>query len=142
MRFAVDGNPAIGLTLLIEGNEPPKNRTNRIMNKVKIAARYSNLTEAVAATGMDLSYNESHARQKIRWMETDRSLKLVSIFSDEMNQIWYIINSVSENLNLLHKFEPFFSCIHNRPVLSVMPINSRVWSQTSRALRASRMLEC
>jgi hypothetical protein len=91
-------------------------------NTIKIAARYSNLTEAVAATAMDLSYNERDARQTIRYMETDRSLKLVSIFSDEMNQIWYIINSVSENLNLLHKFEPFFSCIHNGPFNVMMPM--------------------
>jgi hypothetical protein len=90
-------------------------------NTIKIAARYSNLTEAVAATGMDLSYNERDARQTIRYMETDRSLKLVSIFSDDMNQIWYVINSVRENLNLLHKFQPFFSCIHNGPFHVMMP---------------------
>ena len=90
-------------------------------NTIKIAARYSNLTEAVAATGMDLSYNERDARQTIRYMETDRSLKLVSIFSDEMNQIWYVINSVRENLNLLHKFQPFFGCIHNGPFNVMMP---------------------
>jgi len=90
-------------------------------NTIKIAARYSNLTEAVAATGMDLSYNERDARQTIRYMETDRSLKLVSIFSDDMNQIWYVINSVRENLNLLHKFQPFFSCIHNGPFNVMMP---------------------
>ena len=91
-------------------------------NTIKIAARYSNLTEAVAATGMDLSYNERDARQTIRYMETDRSLKLVSIFSDEMNQIWYVINSVRENLNLLHKFQPFFSCTHNGPFNVMMPM--------------------
>ena len=91
-------------------------------NTIKIAARYSNLTEAVAATGMDLSYNERSARQTIREIESDRSLKLVSIFSDEMKQIWFIINSVRENLNLLHKFEPFFSCTHDRPFNVMMPM--------------------
>ena len=90
-------------------------------NTIKIAARYSNLTEAVAATGMDLSYNERDARQTIRWMEIDRRLKLVAIFSDEMNQIWYIINSVSENLNLLHKFQPFFSSLSDCPFSVMMP---------------------
>lgn len=91
-------------------------------NTIKIAARYSNLTEAVASTGMDLGYNESHARQEIRYMETDRSLKLVAVFADESNQIWYVINSVRENLNLLHKFEPFFSCIHNGPFNVMVPM--------------------
>ena len=91
-------------------------------NIIKIAARFNNLTAAVAATGMDLSYNEADARQTIRWMENDRSLKLVSVFADDSNQIWYVINSVRENLNLLHKFEPFFSCIHNGPFNVMMPM--------------------
>jgi hypothetical protein len=93
------------------------------MNKVKIAARYSNLTAAVAATGMDLSYNERSARKDIRTIETNRSLKLISVFSDDMNQIWYVINSTRENLNLLHKFEPFFGCTHNGPLNVMMPMN-------------------
>lgn len=91
-------------------------------NTIKIAARFSTLTAAVAATGMDLSYNEADARQTIRDMESDRSLKLVAVFADESNQIWYVINSVRENLNLLHKFEPFFSCIHNGPFNVMVPM--------------------
>jgi hypothetical protein len=90
-------------------------------NTIKIAAHFSTITAAVAATGMDLSYNEAYARQTIRRMESDRSLKLTAIFSDDANQIWYVINSVRENLNLLHKFEPFFSCIHNGPFNVMMP---------------------
>lgn len=91
-------------------------------NTIKIAARYSNLTEAVEAAKIDLSYNERSALQTIRDIESDRSLKLVSIFSDDLNQIWYIVNSVRENLNLLNKFEPFFSCTHNRPFNVMMPM--------------------
>ena len=91
------------------------------MNKVKIAARFSNLTAAVAATGMDLSYNEADARQTIRRMENDKSLKLVSVFSDDSNQIWYVIKSVRENLDLLHKFQPFFSCMHDGPFNVMVP---------------------
>ena len=90
-------------------------------NTIKIAAHFSTLTAAVAATGMDLSYNEADARQTIRRMESDRSLKLTAIFSDDANQIWYVINSTRENLNLLHKFHPFFSCIHNGPFHIMMP---------------------
>lgn len=93
------------------------------MNNIKIAARYSNLTAAVAATGMDLSYNEADARQTIRYMESDRRLKLVAVFADDANQIWYVINSVRENLNLLHKFEPFFSCIHDGKFNVMLPMN-------------------
>lgn len=90
-------------------------------NTIKIAAHFSTLTAAVAATGMDLSYNEADARQTIRRMESDQSLKLTAIFSDDANQIWYVINSTRENLKLLHKFEPFFSCIHNGPFNVMMP---------------------
>jgi hypothetical protein len=91
------------------------------MNTIKIATQFSSLTAAVAATGMDLSYNEADARQTIRWMESDRSLKLAAVFSDDTNQIWYVITSVKENLNLLHKFQPFFSCIHDGPFTVMMP---------------------
>lgn len=90
-------------------------------NTIKIAARYSTLTAAVAATGMDLSYNEADARQTIRWTEADRRLKLVAVFADDTNQIWYVVNSVRENLNLLHKFEPFFSCMHDGPFNIMIP---------------------
>ncbi len=90
-------------------------------NTIKIAAHFSTLTAAVAATGMDLSYNEADARQTIRWMESNRTLKLTAIFSDDANQIWYVINSTRENLNLLHKFQPFFSCIHDGPFNVMMP---------------------
>lgn len=90
-------------------------------NTIKIAARFSTLTAAVAATGMDLSYNEADARQTIRWTETDRRLKLVAVFADDTNQIWYVVNSVGENLNLLHKFEPFFSCLSNGPFNVMVP---------------------
>ena len=92
-------------------------------NIIKIATRFSNLTAAVAATGMDLSYNEADARRTIRDMESDRSLKLVAVFADDSNQIWYVINSVRENLNLLHKFEPFFSCISNEPFNVMLPMD-------------------
>jgi hypothetical protein len=91
-------------------------------NTIKIAARYSNLTDAVAATGMDLSYNEAHARQTIRYTERDQQLKLVAVFSDDANQVWYVINSVRENLKLLHKFEPFFSCLSDAPFKVLVPI--------------------
>lgn len=93
----------------------PVNEIHTMSNTIKITTRYSNLTDAVAATGMDLSYNEADARQTIRIMERDQRLKLVAIFSDETNQIWYVINSVGENLNLLHKFYPFGSMMSDSP---------------------------
>jgi hypothetical protein len=93
----------------------PVERKYTMSNTIKINTRYSNLTEAVTATGMDLSYNERDAHQTIRIMERDQRLKLVAIFSDETNQIWYVINSVGENLNLLHKFNPFRSMMSDSP---------------------------
>jgi hypothetical protein len=100
----------------------PVNEINTMSNTIKITTRYSNLTEAVTATGMDLSYNEAHARQTIRYKERDQQLKLVAVFSDDANQVWYVINSVRENLNLLHKFEPFFSCLSDAPFKVLVPI--------------------
>jgi hypothetical protein len=100
----------------------PVERKYTMSNTIKIKSRYSNLTEAVTATGMDLSYNERDAHQTIRIMERDQRLKLVAIFSDETNQIWYVINSTSENLNLLHKFQPFFSCMSDSPFKVLVPM--------------------
>jgi hypothetical protein len=121
MRFAVDDIPAMGFTHHIEGKYAQEKQTESKMKTIKIAAHFSSLTAAVAATGMDLSYNESDARQTIFRRENDQSLKMVAVFADDTNQIWYVINSVRENLNLLHKFEPFFSCIHNGPFHVMMP---------------------
>jgi hypothetical protein len=122
LQFSVAENRALGLTLSIDGNQAARNGTNKMNNTIKISNRYSNLTEAVAATGMDLSYNEADARQTIRIMELDQRLKLVAIFSDETNQIWYVINSVSENLNLLHKFYPFGSMMSDSPFKVLVPM--------------------
>lgn len=88
---------------------------------IKIAKRFENLTDAVADTKMDLSYNEPHARQKMREMTNDTRLKIVEVFADECNEVWYILKVVSENLNILHKFDPFLSCLSDAPFKVFVP---------------------
>lgn len=100
-------------------SKPEQNMSNT--NTIKIAARYSNLADAVEATKMDLSYNERDARQTIKRMTNDKQLKVVQVFSDDCNNVWYIINVVAENLNIVHRFEPFFSCLSDSPFKVFVP---------------------
>lgn len=93
-------------------------------DNINITSRFNNLTEAVASTGLDLSYNEADALQTIRYIERDQRSKLVAVFADETNQIWYIIRTCGENLQIVHKFKPFFSCLSDSPFTGYVPVQN------------------
>ena len=86
------------------------------MNKdITIARRFSNLLEAVTDLGIDISYNERLATSDIKALDASRDLKVTAVFADTNGQLWYILRSVSEGLNLLHKYVPFHSCLSAAP---------------------------
>lgn len=86
------------------------------MNKdITIARRFNNLLEAVTELNIDLSYNKQLALSDIKALDYDRDLTVTAVFADTNGQLWYILRSVRENLNLLHKYVPFHSCISNAP---------------------------
>jgi len=92
------------------------------MNNIKIARRFNNLLEAVTELNVDLSYNREHALRSIKDMSNYRDLALVHVFCDETNQIWYVIKSLREGLMLLHKYEPFHSCVSDAPFQGYVPV--------------------
>lgn len=86
------------------------------MNKdITIARRFSNLLEAVTELNIDLSYNRELAIGDIKAMARYQDMKVTAVFSDTEGQLWYIIRSISEGLNLLHKYTPFHSCLSGSP---------------------------
>lgn len=84
-------------------------------NDITIARRFNNLLEAVTELNIDLSYNRELAIRDIKAKASYRGLKVTAVFSDTDGQLWYIIRSVREGLNILHKYVPFFSCISDAP---------------------------
>lgn len=92
------------------------------MNNIKIARRFNNLLEAVTELNVDLSYNREYALRSIKDLSTYRDLALVHVFCDETSQIWYVIKSLREGLMLLHKYQPFHSCISDAPFQGYVPV--------------------
>lgn len=84
-------------------------------NDITIARRFNTILEAVRELNIDLSYNEPEALRDIKALASYRDLKVTAVFSDTDGQLWYIIRSVREGLNLLHKYVPFHSVLSNAP---------------------------
>ena len=86
------------------------------MNKdITIARRFNTILEGVTELNIDLSYNKEEALRDIKALNSYRDLKVTAVFADTDNQLWYIIRSVREGLNLLHKYVPFHNCLSNAP---------------------------
>jgi hypothetical protein len=83
-------------------------------NDIKISREFNNIEEAVNATSFDISYNPAVAKDAMN-MKPHSGMEVTNVFTDESNQIWYIIKLVGENLNLLHKWYPFSSCLSDSP---------------------------
>lgn len=84
-------------------------------NDITIARRFNTILEAVRELNIDLSYNEAAALRDIKELASYRDLKVTAVFSDTDGQLWYILRSVREGLNLLHKYIPFQNCLSNAP---------------------------
>lgn len=84
---------------------------NTILN---IRSTHETLAEAVAASGMDLSYNPAAARQKIKDIEyyMQDGARVSKAFVMENGDVLYIFNI---DINLLNKFEPFYSVMDDSP---------------------------
>lgn len=84
-------------------------------NDITIARRFNTILEAVRELNIDLSYNEPEALRDIKALASYRDLKVTAVFSDTDGQLWYILRSVREGLDLLHKYVPFHNCLSNAP---------------------------
>jgi len=78
------------------------------MKHTKIASHHQSLAAAVEAAGLDLSYNEEIAKRHIR----DIDLNCRRAFVTEAGEVYYVF---SADIELLHKFSPFVSCLSDSP---------------------------
>ena len=74
----------------------------------QIKSHHTKLADAVAASGMDLSYNPAEAKRTIAATDCHCSQAVVLDNGD----VYYVY---SADIDLLHKFEPFMSCLCDSP---------------------------
>ena len=81
---------------------------------IGIKSTHASLAEAVAASGMDLSYNPAAARQSIKDIEyyMMKGNRVSRAFVTNSGDVLYIF---AADINLLNKFEPFFSIMDDSP---------------------------
>ena len=82
---------------------------------IKIISKHNSLSEAVKASGMDLSYNQRDAESDIKHTEKNGAGRA---FVTEDGVFYYYECDIS----LLNKFEPFIHCISTTP-FSVVWLN-------------------
>jgi len=88
--------------------------TTKTNTAIQIISRHASLGEAVAASGMDLSYNEAEAKRTIanterghRMFGTDCKSGEAFVTSDG---VYFLYRA---DIRLLNKFEPFSACLDN-----------------------------
>ena len=110
------------------------------IENLKIRSVHNTLSEAVEASGIDLSYNESEARRTIRTTERNSSKAFVM----ENGDIYYLFHC---DIKLLNKFEPFVSSITNSPfqVATIkddeIMITHQNWPKTSKVRKHAKNYE-
>ena len=77
-------------------------------NTHKIKSHHTSVADAVAASNIDLSYNPAEAKRTIA--DIDRCCRQAVVL--ENGDIYYVY---SADIDLLHKFEPFVSCLCDTP---------------------------
>lgn len=86
------------------------------MKTLPIVAKFATVTEALAASQMDISYNPEAARQKAR--ETGLPNRHYAMTGPVMQtpdgSIWFTVKCF-DGLVVLNRFEPFMSCMDDSP---------------------------
>jgi hypothetical protein len=77
---------------------------------LNIKSRHATLSEAVKASGMDLSYNPEEAMRKIRGLEIGRGGRVSAVFLMENNDVFFVFDC---DIPIFQKFEPFISVMDN-----------------------------
>lgn len=81
------------------------------MTTYNIVSRHAKLSDAVAAAGIDLSYNEPLARSNLARDDRDPAIKqaLVLEVGGKLS-VWFEYHC---DIKLLNRYEPFISCLHD-----------------------------
>jgi hypothetical protein len=89
----------------------------------KILSRHSKLSEAVAASGMDLSYNKPLALRDLAYADK-KNIK--AAYVTECNGEKNVHYEFICDIKILNKYEPFHSCIDNSPFSKVEITDSEI----------------
>lgn len=82
------------------------------MTTYNIVSRHAKLSEAVAAAGIDLSYNEPLARSDLARDDRDAAIKQALVLEvGGEKSVWFEYHC---DIKLLNRYEPFFKCLHDR----------------------------
>lgn len=82
---------------------------------IKIKSTHENLASAVEASGMDLSFNESSAKQDIAAIDNGyRGAKSIAGLVAEDGRVFYVYGA---DIPLLNEFCPFFTVLSDSPLM-------------------------
>lgn len=88
------------------------------MTTYNIVSRHSKLSDAVAAAGIDLSYNEPLARSDLARDDRDPAIKQALVLEvGGEKSVWYEYHC---DIKLLNRYTPFITCLHNGWFCSVL----------------------
>lgn len=78
----------------------------------RIVSSHATITEAVNASGIDLSYNEPLARQNLARAERDGRHGRAWVVTDEQGQVT-VLYRYHADIQLINEYTPFHSMMHD-----------------------------
>lgn len=106
-----------------------------ITRTIQITSTHATLSEAVEASGMDLSYNPQSAAQSIRDTERGRDGWKSGKAYVTPEGVFYVYHC---DINILHKFEPFHSMITSDPFKVVEITSGAIYITDTKFSRTQR----
>ena len=95
--------------------------------KLSIISIHAKLSQAVKASGIDLSYNEGLALSDLARHDKDGSFEQAFVVLNEQGkvEVWYRYNC---DIKLLNRYSPFGSMIHNGKfsTVSINPVEIEI----------------
>ena len=104
--------------------KPEIKKQNMTAQIHKILSRHTKLSEAVAASGMDLSYNEPLALRDLAY--ADKKDNITAAYVTEQDGKKNVHYELTCDIKLLNKYEPFHSCLHDSPFSRVEITDSEI----------------
>lgn len=79
---------------------------------IHIKVEFNSITEALKASGMDISYNPQLAMQRAKELDNDPRGKVERVMIDEANRILFVYKC---DISILNEFQPFHSIMDDSP---------------------------
>lgn len=108
------------------------------MNTLHIVSRHAKLSDAVAAAGIDLSYNEPLARERLARDDRDAAITEAFVVINSRNcetEVWF---RYACDLQLLNQYTPFHACLHDSPFSHVTFSETEIHISAPRYNRKAR----